>query len=437
MIGEGGQIPWEVARKVDQFFRNFRFVFVLSTKGGIGPDVFISSDVHIDHRGFLQLASWDPSQGAYNFYQRIQSSWVYSGNSFDAHDPKCHGKGPFSGHTTGGLIMKELRKPWLHWHSSEAGIFDSVFPPSHPLPSSALFNDIGVADDLEMIIKQANVVWNKSKVGRHISQGAAHNLPTLFQQVLVTCNTNLISSQDASRDITPESSVLLPATFFLNHLTFRFTGVYPMVHPVAVRGEHYLNSLDTFEVHLHSRNYTAPGDTHFAFVVPEFANEDTNLVSRLIRSQVLSKRLAACLLMVDFSNPIYSDRREHLLQYVPDSVAIGNKGEALDKAFIAAVKASGQDTESGSVEHEFLSYWDIGNSGWETAFADIINGYLGRLQTRCETQEGVNDMIRLAASRREQFRRTPQSEFNLTLPRTNISSKERVKLTQAGTVVPV
>ena len=59
------------------------------------------------------------------------------------------------------------------------------------------------------------------------------------------------------------------------------------------------------------------GDTHFCFLVPERAFEDQAVLREAIEIGLVTKRLAACLLMVDPWNPIFSDRRRALLRHVP------------------------------------------------------------------------------------------------------------------------
>jgi hypothetical protein len=58
-----------------------------------------------------QVASWDPVNKYFNFYERFADlkDWVWVGNSPMALDPKTSGKGPFMGHISGSLVMKELK----------------------------------------------------------------------------------------------------------------------------------------------------------------------------------------------------------------------------------------------------------------------------------------------------------------------------------------
>lgn len=68
---------------------------------------------------FLQCLAWDPVNERFNFYARSRRGddetggaapglWVYAGNSTHAFAEGSRGRGPFDGHVSGSLVMKEL-----------------------------------------------------------------------------------------------------------------------------------------------------------------------------------------------------------------------------------------------------------------------------------------------------------------------------------------
>ena len=68
---------------------------------------------------FLQCLAWDPVHEWFNFYARSRQGdrqtgaaapglWVYAGNSTHAFVQGSRGRGPFDGHVSGSLVMKEL-----------------------------------------------------------------------------------------------------------------------------------------------------------------------------------------------------------------------------------------------------------------------------------------------------------------------------------------
>src|SRR5262249_11464962 len=127
-----------------------------------------------------------------------------------------------------------------------------------------------------------------------------------------------------------------------------------------------------------------------------------------------------CLLMVDFPNPVYSIHRQALARYVPASTSRTATGWDLEDQLVANVRAGSGGLPTSSPERELLSYWDLGEAAWKPHFQHLIESYFAALQRRADTRDGFFDFVRLAESRRRQFRRLPLAEFDLTLPRTNI-----------------
>ncbi|RPA91405.1 hypothetical protein L873DRAFT_316210 [Choiromyces venosus 120613-1] len=141
------------------------------------PTLFIVGSTAFDSEtAFLQIASWEPTSGSLNFYQRDVKfskeaseypSWLYLGSSGDAFEPDTRGKGPFDGHVNGTLVMKELAVPWVHWQSMKFTI-SQTFPPDAPIRSEPLLNPsdnlnsfdfLAGAERLELIVKKAATKW--------------------------------------------------------------------------------------------------------------------------------------------------------------------------------------------------------------------------------------------------------------------------------------
>jgi hypothetical protein len=177
------------------------------------------------------------------------------------------------------------------------------------------------------------------------------------------------------------------------------------------------------------------GDTFFAFLVPEPAFEDLDVLSQLLRRKILTPRFAACLLMVDFPNPVFSTRRQRLMRYVPGRSRLTDGGSNLPSAMVAAIEEAMSDPPPGSPEGEFLAGWRLPETGWKAAFERRIERYFEALRARANTEEGFDGWVRLADSRRRQFRGRPLAEFGLTLPTTNIPKDAPfLEMNEDGTV---
>jgi hypothetical protein len=204
--------------------------------------------------------------------------------------------------------------------------------------------------------------------------------------------------------------------------------------PPFVPSSVYAASLSTFEVRMiDGEEFERPGDTHFAFVVPERAFEDTETLRQAIERGILSRRLAACLLMVDFPNPIFSQKRQRLLEYVPDT-AFGETDD-FSQTVVDTIRGSTAATQPGTPEHEFAQLWDAGEN-FEAPFIALLQNYYAAFTERLRTQEGFDSYMRLAESRRDHVKDMPIAESDLLFSRTNIPSRERIMLAD-GTVEEV
>ncbi|BBI17725.1 hypothetical protein [Neochlamydia sp. S13] len=422
-IAEGGQVEWssETAR-LDRTFRLAVYLQMHQEE----QDVWISTGTNIDDTEdeFLQLMAWDSKNQAFNFYQR-NVAWIWSGNSHHAIFPNTRGKGPFSGHVNGSPVMKELEAPWVHWHSSEAEISANIFSAEDSFPKSSFFNDRKKADNFEKIVKAGISRWNAARLTK-----PEHLKPLfLFRQILDNTTINLRSTKNESEGIEDEDTVRLPFTFFLNTQAFSALGLNFPIKAPEVKGGLYKECLEELEFKLQAEDFTKKGDTHFALVAPEPAYEDYDLLGKLIAQKIIDSRLAACLLMVDFPNSIYSNSRKKLLDYVTDDL------EQLANNIVNSEDAKKPHTP----EAEFTQYWEQSKEeGWKQLFTQRIKQYFIKLKEQMETKEGFNGLIRLLEYRKALFRHQPIYEFDLTLPFTNISNQvSPLKMNEEGQVVTI
>ncbi|ADB14976.1 hypothetical protein Psta_0283 [Pirellula staleyi DSM 6068] len=424
VVADGGQILWNAETEFVE--RSMRFA--ITRFNAQGDSVLISTAVPFDSESqFLQLLAWDASNEVFNYYERRNGTWIWAGNSYHALREPTRGKGPFDSHVNGSLVMKELKFPWMHWHSMASIISDDVLAPSDLLRTDPIWRSKLGADDFEIAVVRPGIrKWTEARTKKFVrdhSSENASNAREILRHLFETTTVNLIASGEQSRSITDQSSVKLPITFFLNSdVLFDLLELEPEIVVPSVAGEFYRESLRTFEFKLQTNNFEQPGDTHFAFIVPEAAFEDNLVVAELLKQSVVSARFVACVLMVDFANPISSSSRELLLKYIPDRMAIRDGVLDLEAQFIANVEAAISETDESdpaSPEQQFLSHWNLGDA-WKQAFESRVEAYFQAIQQRLGTQHGYDDYIRLAESRRREFRRRPLSEFDLTLPVTNI-----------------
>jgi hypothetical protein len=437
LLGEGSQIRMGAATvDVD---RRLRFL-VARGVGREGADVLVSA-FHPDE-GDVELMAWDRRSAGFNFYRTVgdTSAWVFAGNSRHALSDPTQGKGPFESHVSGNVIMKELRFPWLHWHSKAANILPSVLPEDPPLvghpwvtarnPQGAEMCEISVA-------KPAIARWTKARFEQLLTGDGIIDHPSrIMVQVLATPSVNIIASNRESRDVVAGEPLALPQSFFVDSGALTEILGLPAPPRFVVAGETYLRSLATFRVRLEDEHgFERAGDTHFAFAVPERALEDQAVLQHALDVGLVSRRLAVCLLMVDFPNPIFSARRAALLTHVPARArVVGGTSDFSDEMGEAIVSAA-PATPQGSPEREFTERWgrsaDIGTFGVE------LQAYYAAVTRRLGTQEGHDDYVRLAESRRARVRAMSIVESPLLFARTDVPPGEERQMRADGTVVEV
>jgi hypothetical protein len=421
ILGEGSQIPFSDAPALN---RAFRFVV---TRGSApeGPDLIVSA-FFPDQADDVELMAWDRTSGGFNFYRSLgtEGGWVFAGNSRRALADPTQGKGPFESHKSGNFLMKELRAPWINWHSPDANILPTAFAGddrrrNHPWftqkePQGALVCEAAVA-------RPSISRWVKARFDGLTAGGGAIEHPVrIMQQILDTPTANLITSHTESEHATSAKSVDLPQTFFVD--SEALTEILGLRAPpnFTVAGSVYAAALQTFAVKLtDNQGFERRGDTHFAFVVPERAFEDQEVLRAAMRVGLVSERLAASLLMTDFSNPIFSERRTSLLKHVPANAQLSAGPSSFSGDFADAILAAAQGSPDGSPEREFAERWNVRES-FKDAFNALLGAYYSAVTARLATQEGFNDYFQLAESRRQKIREMPIFESPLLFAETNI-----------------
>jgi hypothetical protein len=279
--------------------------------------------------------------------------------------------------------------------------------------------------------------WTEARLDRLTTRGTITDLPAAFRQIVDTSTVNLVSSAVSRKALERAAEITLPITFFFNADALAGTlELEPAVKRPAVPGPVYREMLETFAVDITDGQLSFRGDTHFVFVVPEPAFEDVLILAMLLERKVLSRKLAAAMLMVDFENAVFSPRRASLLRHVPETAAAGNPA-AFEGAFVTAVGSAPEAGTPGTPEHELLANWSLPDAKWESEYARRIERFMASVTARCATAAGFTPLFQLAESRRREFRKRKLAEFRLTTPRTNIpEDAPLLEFAPDGTVRP-
>ncbi len=436
ILGEGSQLASTVeSAAVD---RTLRFVITVGT-GPNGPDLMLSVP-DPNQPNLIELMAWDRKVGGFNYYRSTGDGamWMFAGNSRDALRDASHRKGVFESHRSGAPVMKELKTPWINWHSPAANIPDTAFAANDPRRTHDWFKNKEPGGGLTFEFQAARPAmsrWAKARFAKLRKSGGTVTRPRRFmEQILDSPAVNLITTHVESKALTPTVQLDLPTTFFVD--SEGLSDILGLVAPPAftVTGRIYAKCLEKFNVRMDDGDgFRIKGDTHFCFLVPERGFEDQVVLREVVEMGLVSRRLAACLLMVDPWNPIFSDRRSALLRHVPVTATITNGKSTFSRDLAKTILAAAKIAPAGTPEKEFATRWNTG-TGFAAAFNKLLTGYYGAVAAKLKTQTGFEAYFRLAEHRRQEFRdRTRLAEFPLLLPHTNIPAAKR-RMKQDGSV---
>jgi hypothetical protein len=230
LIAEGAQI----AAAGTPFELNARLVFTWQAANSTPADLLISTvPVANDPEALLQLIAWSDADSSFHFFERKAGNWVWAGNSFHALRGSTRGKGPFDSHINGGLVMKELKEPWSHWHSMSGSIGRDVFGAESQFNTDPLFAELEGGEALEPVVKVGVRRWTKSRFARDLKNGILHNVAEYLRQVLWCTSFNLVSSRDGFRS--NEAEFDLPTSFFFDIDAIEFLAGRSMAWPTLYR----------------------------------------------------------------------------------------------------------------------------------------------------------------------------------------------------------
>ena len=404
VLGEGSQIPVDDATAdVD---RGIRFVVTLgATSSGPpeGADILVS--VFHPRSPAVELMAWDRKTGGFNYYRAMgrPPAWVFAGNSRHALLAETRGKGPFESHMSGALLMKELKLPWINWDSPSARIFATAFDANDDRRTHPWFTrkEPGGAYTFEFeVAKPAMTRWAKARFAAlGNGDGSVDDTALILEQVIGTPTANLLSSLRESATAAASNPIDLPPTFFIDADRLGEVGLSGPPQ-FLVPGNVYNSALQRFQVKLSDRRgLERDGDTHFAFLILEPPFEDLVVMREAMRIGLLGRRLAACLLMTDFPNPVFSDRRRALLAHVPASATLSGGQSTFSQEMADAILAAADASPDGSPEREFADLWGVGED-FTAAFDALLNAYYATIGQRLENQADFDSYFELAEVRR-------------------------------------
>lgn len=324
-----------------------------------------------------EVIAFDPESKEFNYYEVSSGQWHFFGSSSDF----VEGRGGRCGqcHTGGGLVMKELDTPWLHW----TGHFQT---PGTKKVIDANKNDLGSESsgaNMESVTNAGNREWTKTRVTNALNPDRS-TVEALLKPLFCSVEVNL----DNAADFDTSDVASLPADFFLDPSlkSFGSIGMDKAVYAAART----------------AAGFNVPGlnkpDTIFKFPFIERSKSDIMYVDELVSRGIIDDDFKKDVLMVDFTRPIFSDARCGLLEFAPtfEQLTGGNAGGT-----------TGEDPTAGSTGEDSSGTTTTGDdptAGGTTGDATGGGGAAGNCCTPDNTRKGCeNDTIEMCTCALDAF----------------------------------
>lgn len=342
----------------------------------------------------IELIAWDNKSQLFNFYELrgIDSSktrWFYRGNSKDAfldnhylyrNNPptaeKFGNKMRCSAcHNSGGPIMKEIRTPHNDWWSRANQL---TFFPNHPDSEvNELVNTLVDAEQFSSAVgdgvKKLNHSARFNKFKRSLT------LQEQLRPLFCTDEINLESNQTAGI----KSPITIPSGFLLNPLLDQIKIVIPQP---AYQNVLVANMMQFPETHLY--------DADHAWLTPVKGKSDLGAIKRLMKDKIITRQFTQSVLMIDYSQPVFSQSRCALLKFIPLKPAYN-----WVNTFINQLRQAQAKQPKALLLANYLSNSQKYN---ETYFQQILDEYKNNIKIKIKSEKGLQEIfIQLLQTRQD------------------------------------
>ena len=363
-----------------------------------------------------ELVGFDQTRGVFNYYSLEQGQWVYHGDSLamlegatEEGDRRCA-----ACHVSGGLVLKELRSPWVFWEGRDTlpGVTE-ILDRHRDLGSRARGKVLDLrpaGKELEDAIEAGNRAWTKTRVSHLLKHGSLRDvLAPLF------CSTE-IELGAAAQSVTPPASrepedgslmieadaLLVDARLGVDH---RFSVPLSAYHRALQRANQRMQR--ACGATLHDAQGHPVRDTAFDLVYPHRSSSDDLMLEELLRRGVLDEALITAVSGVDVSRPVFSPTRCGLLELVPEEPVDGRDAASVRARLRSAVDQAEQTRPGASELAEFLRDPERARQ--------VARAFVETCAARPE-HAFMQDLLREVSRRRRAARALPIIEMTETLP---------------------
>jgi hypothetical protein len=304
----------------------------------------------------VEMIAFDSTAGVFNYYEAEPSGDIkFFGNSTDmlkgpsGEDRRCAGC-----HVGGGLVMKELDTPWLHWegHMDTPGT-DELVDANEDLGSE----NSGL--ELEGVVKNANRTINQTRLDFLKANGTPADI---LRPLFCTVEVNVDNGADFESPVTggaggsemsaiPFDSLLDPKLKGFGSIPVEFSDYDALIKANSQQLGGVSGAIDTI----------------FDYVFVERSFADNDYVDKLKAAGIVDDELIKDILLVDFTRPIFSTDRCDLLDLVPQIPNADLNPTSIKDGLISALSG-----KSGTAEKELLA--NLEASGGHDAVVTAFTG---------------------------------------------------------------
>ena len=364
----------------------------------------------------VEIIAFDEVEGVFNYYKTAGDEIDFFGTSEDMlRGPQGENRECATCHTGGGLVMKELDAPWLHWERNTT-------TPGAQEVISAHANFGTRADGLNMdaIVRAGNAAWNQTRLA-HMRE--TRTLAELLEPVFCSVEINLDNGAD--RVSPPEGGrggsevSRIPIDYLLD--------------PNVSFGQSAIDiNFDDYDALIKSHDQRIEAipnavDTVFDMAFIERSGADLDYIQRLVSANIIDMEFVRDVAMVDFTRPVFSDDRCGLLEeFAPNVANTALSPQAVRNGFINELVDRGVNPTDGTPAAELLNNLVRENDDHAATvrtFHEACSGLVNDVHPDTGEPFFLGNVIRTMSLQRQQARRDHFvfAEIRQTMPVDNLN----------------
>lgn len=351
----------------------------------------------------VEVISFDETNKAFNYYALEDGQMNFFGTSTDfmtGEGGRCK-----NCHPAGGLNMKELAAPWVHWEG------DTTTPGAQQLVDK--FDDLGSKSDgieLEGVVDSGNAAIVDVRARTLL---ATKDLKQVLRPLFCTVQLNVVEATSSGN--TPPSSI--PASPFVGNLAFDSVSVTSAQYKAAIKasGQKIVGPNGTTQ--LKNKSGTLVVDNFFGFATIETSREDQTYLDKLVALKVIDEDFRQDVLAVDMTRPVFSDARCALLDAAPNlgklTTSTGKAVSGLPKKIRDGFTANLASAAEGSAGAQLRA--SLANTSDAQDHSAAATAFMAACQAR-PVADFLADALKVVSWQRNRARELPIMEFPSSLP---------------------